>query len=140
MDEATQKRAATEPGSRPIGPPEGKVIGAVAPEAVENVRAALIAAGFPADNIEIMTPDDLDNVQAPTDRPGFRGALNRFLFSLGGDLDELELARQELRGGHVLIGLPVQGDAVVHQVRDIMHANGAHNVRYFGKWTITSYD
>jgi hypothetical protein len=140
MDETNKPPAGQDAEPRHHGSPEGMVIGAFAPDAVESVTAALVAAGFAADQIDVMTADDLQDLDAPIDRPGLAGALGRFLLSLGDDLDELEKARQELANGHVLIGVPAMGSDIIHRVRDVMRDNGGHGITHFGRWAITTFD
>ena len=134
----TPDRTSRASGSRHPGPPEGKVIGSVAQTTVEAVTAALAEAGFPTDEIDIVSSEDLEDLEAPIDRPGLRGLLNRFLFSLGDDLDELERARQELRDGRILIGVPVQGEEAMHHAAGVFRSHGAYWVTHFGRWTITT--
>jgi hypothetical protein len=134
----TSDRTAGSAGTTHPRSPEGMVIGAVEAPAIEAATAALAEAGFPADGIDIMTSDELDDLDSPIDRPGLRGLVNRFLFSLGDDLDELETARQHLQEGRVLIGVPVMGHDAIHRAADILRANGAPWVTHFGRWTITS--
>ena len=139
MDGTTQDRTAHAPGARRIGSPEGKVIGAVDPAAVEAVTAALVAAGFAADTIDVVTRDDLADADAPIDRPGVHGLISRILFSMGDELDELERMRQELADGKSLIGVPAQGDEAVHRARDVLRDQGAQGITHFGRWVITSF-
>ena len=134
----TPGQTSSASGSRHPGSPEGKVIGAVNPSAVETVTSALAEAGFLADQIDIVTSDDVDELEIPINRPGFSGLINRFLFSMGDDLDEIERARQELTAGHVLVGVPVSGDEAMHRAGKIMRDSGSHWVTHFGRWTITS--
>jgi hypothetical protein len=134
----TSDQAAGAPAFKHPGSPQGKVIGSVDPSQVEAVKDALVAAGFPADTIDSVRSEDLDDLHAPIDRPGVAGLVNRFLFSLGDDLDELERSRQELRAGRTLIGVRVQGDDAVHRAADIFRDHGADWITHFGSWTIKS--
>ena len=134
----TPERTSRPSGSRHPGPPEGKVIGSVADTSVEAVTAALAEAGFAAATIDIVSREDLEDLEAPIDRPGLRGLVNRFLFSLGDDLDELERARQELQDGRILIGVPVHGEEAMHRAAGVFRAHGSNWVTHFGRWTITS--
>jgi hypothetical protein len=139
VDEANQGSArSSDRGHRHS--PVGKVIGAVPPEAVESATAALMAAGFVADELEVVTADHLDEFETPLEQPGPGGVLSRFLLSLGDDLDELEKARQELAAGHVLIGVRVEGMENIRRARDILFEHGGHSIIHFGRWTITTFD
>jgi hypothetical protein len=140
MDGTTQDQSARPHRSNPAGSLEGMVIGAVDPAAVDAVRAALQEAGIPGDQIDVVTGNDLDDLHLPIDRAGFAGLVNRFLFSLGDELDELELARQELMDGKVLIGVPARGMEAVHRAREVLRDHGARGITHFGRWTITSFE
>ena len=136
----TPDRTVSTAGFRHPGPPEGKVIGAMDTAAVETLTAALAAEGFPADEIDVVTSDDVDELDIPVNRPGVSGLINRFLFSMGDELDEIERARQELAAGRILVGVPVQGNEAMHRVAKIMRDNGSHWITHFGRWTITTLD
>jgi hypothetical protein len=140
LDETTRDQPSPAAGSKHPGSPQGKVIGAVEPVQVEATTAALVAAGFPAVQIDVVTADALAEIEAPLDRPGIGGLVGRFLLSMGDDLDELERFRDELEVGHVLVGVPAQGDEAVHRVRDILREHGGHGIVYYGRWTITTFD
>ena len=124
----------TTPEARSPQYPEGKVIGAVEPAAVDAVRESLISAGFAADQIDVVTAADVEDLDVPPDR----SLMSRFLTSVSYQHQELERMRQELRGGHVLVAVPVEGDDAMHRVRGILLANGGHEIQYFGRWTITT--
>lgn len=133
MNETVQAR-----GAREIGPPDGKVIGAVEPEAAAKVCVALASAGFPADQIDIVSAADLEMLNSPFEREGLRGHVERFLLSLGEELNALEELRSMARAGHTLVGVPVQDDDAMHRAARILRDHGAHAVTHFGRWTITS--
>jgi hypothetical protein len=118
--------------------PEGKVIGTLDAAAVDAVTAALTAAGFAADQIGVFTAADAEGIEPPLDQPGLPGLIDRFLLSLGSDLDWLERARRELAAGHVIVSVPVEGDDAQDRVRDILRDHGAQSITYFGRWSITS--
>lgn len=123
--------------SRPAYP-QGKVIGALAPADAEAVTAALTAAGFAADQIDVVTAADVEGLDSPLDRTGLPGLIDRFLLSLGSDLNWLERARDELAAGHVLVTVAIEDDGHRERVRDILHAHGGHWINYFGRWTVTA--
>lgn len=139
MDSTIEGHSAASGGRGP-GSPEGKVIAAVAPSAVDAAMTALEAAGFAADQIDLVTPADLEHLESPLDRPGFGGLVGRFVLSLGDDLDEIEAMREELAAGDVLIGVQVEGHEAVLQVRDILLEHGGHGIIHFGRWTITTFE
>ena len=120
--------------------PLHKVVAAVEPDKVEQVAAALAAAGLEKDRIEIVTADDAMPSEEPIGGPGLRGFFARVGLSLGDDLDALEQAREELSQGHVLVLVAVHDDAERTRVHDILREHGGHSMRYFGHWTITTLE
>lgn len=134
MDERTS--AETE---RP-GYPEGKVVGSLEPEAVEATVTALRGAGFASDTIDVISADDVGDVESPLERPGLRGFIDRFLLSIGGDLQRIEMARQELAAGRVLVMIPVEDDADMNRAADILRNHGSHRNFHAGRWTVTTLD
>src|SRR5262245_1202143 len=107
---------------------EGKVVGAFDPAAVDKLTTALEEAGCSADDIDVVTAEDMPYEDAPFARPGFVGAFARFIFSLGDELDEIEQMRNELEAGHVLVGVSVRGDEATRHVRDVMREQGGHRI------------
>jgi hypothetical protein len=116
---------------------EGRVIGSLEPEVVEAVITALTDAGFTSDQIEIISADDVEGIETPLDQTGLRGLIGRLLLSIGGGLERLEMARHELEAGRVLVLLPVEDDAAMHRVADILREHGSHRIFHAGRWTIT---
>ena len=139
MDATPRDRSSSEDGES-LGSLEGKVIGAVQPTVVSEVTAALEAAGFPADEIDVVTSEDIAALDASIDRPGLSGLVSRFVFSIGDDLDEIQQAREELAAGLILIGVAADGDESVHRVRDILREHGSQSIVHFGRWTITTFE
>lgn len=133
MTEPAQHR---EP--RDVGPPDGKVIGAIEPTAVGVVIVALAGAGFPADQIDVVTAADLETIGGPFEQDGLRGFIERFLLSLGEELTAGEELRRMASAGHTLIGVPVEGDEAMHRAAKVLRDHGAHEVTHFGRWTITT--
>jgi hypothetical protein len=140
VESSTDKRTAPATGLRRHGTPEGKIIGAFEPSALDTLIPALVEAGFAEDTIDIVTAEDMPHLDAPIDRQGFAGAIARFLFSLGDELEELEQMRNELRAGHVLVGVPVHGDEATHRVQAVMREQGGHGIISFGRWTVTQFE
>jgi len=139
VDSETAKRSS--PARSPHhGSPEGKIIGAFEPAAIDKLIPALVENGFAEDTIDVVTPDDIPHLNAPIDRQGFTGTIARFVFSLGDELNELEQMRNELASGHVLVGVPVEGEEATQRVRTIMREQGGHGIVSFGRWTITPFE
>jgi hypothetical protein len=104
------------------------------------VVAALTDAGFAPDRIEVVTAEDVSDLDQPIGGSGIRGFLTRFSLSLGDDLDEIEQARQELTYGHALVLVMVDGMAEQDRAHAVLREHGGHAMRYFGRWTITTYE
>ena len=140
MDNKPQDRTppAPGPGGRPY--PVHKVAAAIARDMTDGVVTALEGAGFAPDRIEVVTSDDVSDLDEPIGGSGIRGFLTRFSLSLGDDLDEIEQARQELTYGHALILVMVDGMAEQDRAHAVLHEHGGHAMRYFGRWAITSYE
>src|SRR5215217_5278392 len=100
-DSHDRKPPAPGPGRRPY--PLHKVAAAVAPDTTDGVVAALEEAGFASDRIEVVTADDVSDLDEPVGGSGIRGFLTRFSLSLGDNLDEIDQARHELTHGHALV-------------------------------------
>ena len=126
------------PGRRPY--PLNKVAAAIAPDKTDGVVTALEDAGFSRDRIEVVTAEDVSDLDEPVGGSGIRGFLTRFNLSLGDDLDEVERARQELTRGHALVLVLVDGAAEQERAHAVLHEHGGHSMRYFGRWAITTYD
>jgi len=116
------------------------VAAAIARDMTDGVVTALEGAGFAPDRIEVVTSDDVSDLDEPIGGSGIRGFLTRFSLSLGDDLDEIEQARQELTYGHALILVMVDGMAEQDRAHAVLHEHGGHAMRYFGRWAVTTYD
>jgi hypothetical protein len=118
--------------------PDGKVLGAVEPDSLESVRGALVAAGFPADEIDVVTTADLEAMEGPFEHDGLRGFVERFVLSLGEDLNALDELRRWGKEDHTLIGVPVMNDEEMYRAAGVLREHGAHEITHFGRWTITT--
>lgn len=140
MNNESQDRMppARGPGRSPY--PLHKVAAAIARNETDSVVAALEEAGFARDRIEVVTAEDVSDLDEPIGGSGIRGFLTRFSLSLGDDLDEIEQARQELTYGHALVLVMVDGMAEQDRAHAVLREHGGHAMRYFGRWAITSYE
>jgi hypothetical protein len=126
------------PGRRPY--PLHKLAAAMARDMTDGVVTALKDAGFTPDRIEVVTAEDVSDLNEPIGGSGLRGFLTRFSLSLGDDLDEIEQARRELTHGHALVLVMVDGMAEQERAHIVLREHGGHAMRYFGRWAITTYD
>jgi hypothetical protein len=140
MDNEPQNRMppARGPGHEPY--PVHKVAAAIDHDQTDAVVAALTDAGFAPDRIEVVTAEDVSDLDQPIGGSGIRGFLTRFSLSLGDDLDEIERARQELTYGHALVLVMVDGMAEQDRAHAVLREHGGHAMRYFGRWTVTTYE
>ncbi len=99
-----EPRDRTPPASGRGRPPYPlhKVVAAVARDKTDGVVTALVDAGFAREQIEVVTADEVSGLDQPVGGSGIRGFLTRLNLSLGDDLDEVDLARQELTYGDAL--------------------------------------
>jgi len=104
------------------------------------VVTALNDAGFTPDRIEVVTAEDVADLDEPIAGSGIRGFLSRFSLSLGDDLDEVEQARHELTYGHALVLVMVDGMDEQERAHAVLREHGGHSMRYFGRWAIATYD
>jgi hypothetical protein len=104
------------------------------------VVTALEEAGFAGDRIEVVTSEDVSDLDEPIGGSGIRGFLTRFSLSLGDDLDEIEQARRELTYGHALVLVMVNGMAEQDRAHALLREHGGHSMRYFGRWATTTYE
>lgn len=125
--------------SRHITYPINRVSGAVAVADVETVVADLTANGFPAASIEAHSGEAAARrFRDVSERKGIRGAMRRFVLSLGADLDMVRQAEHELDAGNALVDVVVHGDQAKRQVRDLFLRHRAHFITHFGRWTIAT--
>lgn len=137
-DSHDRKPPAPGPGRRPF--PLHKVAAAMARDMTDGVVTALADAGFARDRIEVVTAEDVSDLEEPIGGSGLRGFLTRLSLSLGDELDEIEQARRELTYGHALVLVMVDGTAEQDRAHAVLREHGGHSMRYFGRWAITTYD
>ena len=140
MDNEAQGRKppARGPGHGPF--PLHKVAAAIDRNQRDAVVAALEEDGFARDRIEVVTADDVSDLDEPIGGSGIRGFLTRFSLSLGDELDEIEQARQELTYGHALVLVMVDGMVEQERAHAVLREHGGHSMRYFGRWATTTYE
>ena len=140
MSNESKDRMPPAPGPGRSPYPLHKVVAAVDRNQTDAVVAALEDAGFARDRIEVVTAEDVSDLDEPIGGSGIRGFLRRFSLSLGDELDEIEQARQELTYGHALVLVMVDGMAEQDRAHAVLREHGGHAMRYFGRWTITTYE
>ena len=140
MDDESRDRTPPAPGRGRPPYPLHKIVAAVARDESDPVVAALTDAGFGRDRIEVITADDGSGLEQPVGGSGIRGFLARFNLSLGDDLDEIDIAREELTYGDALIMVLVRDNLEQDCAHTVLLEHGGHSMRYFGRWTITTLE
>ncbi|HEU5430778.1 MAG TPA: hypothetical protein VFU81_03895 [Thermomicrobiales bacterium] len=120
----------------PVQAPENEIVGAVARDDLGPAVSDLIDAGFAPIGI-LGGEGALRRIEATIrGGDGLGGLLNRLALNMGGDMDKLRQAAEELRAGHVLIDVEVADDAAKDRARDILQRHGGHFITYFGRWSM----
>ena len=117
---------------------EGKVVGSVDQEHVDAVLTALANDGFERDRIQIVTAADMEDIESPFERTGLAGFIDRFLLSMGGQLRELEVMREALVSGDVLVAVQVETDEGKSRASNAIRQSGGQQIKYYGTWTVES--
>lgn len=133
-------RAADAPET-PVEYPQNRVV-AIAdeePTAAEVVHA-LTQRGFLESEVSVATgPGHADALQQSTGRSKLGGLAIRLASKLGAANMEMELKNRyeaALRDGHYVVTVDAPTDERKERAVEILRAGGAHDVNYFGKFTI----
>jgi hypothetical protein len=135
MNEAGAPGTPEGSGAGSLDYPTNRVLGAVELEALREVIPALIAAGFAPIGI-LAGEAGLRRLRQTGGGSGIGGLLRRFQMSMGGDLDYVAQAEQQLQDGHALVDVEAEGDDAKDRARDVYLQHGGHFITYFGPWTI----
>ena len=120
--------------------PTNSVIGVV--DSRTDARAAvreLKDAGFAEDKIGLLCgKQNIEEVESDAeDEPGFWGKVTRMIQEFGDvDQDHKEYHKQQLLAGHYLVSVHAEDDAARDRACDILKANRAHFINYYGEWAI----
>lgn len=124
--------------------PTNSVIGVV--DSREDARSAvreLKVAGFAEDGIGLLCgSQDVEEVESETeDEAGFWGKVTRMIQEFGDvDQDHKEYHRQQLLAGHYLVSAHAEDDDARDRARDILKANNAHFINYYGEWAVDNLE
>ena len=107
-----------------------------------DARAALRdlkAAGFPADEVEVLTGEGGAHRIDVTGED--HGPLARFVRSfqkLLGDYEPVHVRRheQEFLAGHFGIGVTAKDAEAREKVREILKSHGGHFINFYGRWAM----
>ena len=107
-------------------------------EAQDAVQA-LRHAGIPAEDIRLFESQEVLEYAEDTERTRSLGSRIADVFqAITSDEDAHVLIYvQEALRGHVILNVYAPTDEQVEQVKNILVAHGARNIKYFGRWAIT---
>lgn len=135
MNEAGSPQSSGSSGAGPLDYPANRVIGVVAPSALSTLVPALIDAGFAPIGI-LAGEAGLRRLRQTSGDGGLAGLLRRFQMSMGGDLDYVARAQQDLEQGLALVDVEVDGDSAKERARDVFRQHDGQRITYFSPWTI----
>ena len=121
--------------TRTIGTAVGRLLAVFDTRAEAEAAAnALATAGFDRSTIELFEgPDDATAFDASGRRRGLRGRLFRLIeFSWADQAPDFAWYEAAVREGHIVISVPVRGQAAVREVAEVLMSHGAHFVNHFG--------
>ncbi len=122
-------------GTGPLEYPTNRVLAAVNPEKLSALIPALVDAGFAPIGI-LAGQAGLRRLRQTSGDSGISGFLRRFQMSVGGDLDHVTLAQQDLEQGLALVDVEVEGNETKERARDVLLQHGGQHITYFRPWTI----
>jgi hypothetical protein len=110
--------------------PTNQLLGVIDdPEVAEHAVAALVAAGFGAADVTLMSPDA---EQKPPRRWTRLVRVFQFMsMDQGPDFHYYEAA---VREGRAVVGVRIRGRGRLEQARDLLQAHGAHFLNFFGRF------
>ena len=124
-------------GTKKVEYPRNRVVATLDPAMLDDSLDELTSAGVSRDGIQIITPDDIGNIDSPLTEPGVTGFVHRIFLGYGADLKNLEhLHREVVDNKRSILMIPVEEDEQKDQAVDILRDQGAHTVEYVGNWTI----
>jgi hypothetical protein len=122
-------------GAGPLEYPTNRVLAAVNPKKLNALVPALVDAGFAPIGI-LAGQAGLRRLRQTSGDTGISGLLRRFQMSVGGDLDYVARAQQDLEQGLALVDVEVEGDEGKERARDVLQEHGGQRITYFRPWTI----
>lgn len=118
--------------------PTGKVIGII--DGLDDMQAgveALTGTGFATDSVQVLCgPGGLQRLDADGGRKGWLGRLVRVVQNYGPEREQLRLIETELEEGHFAIGIEVPDDDRKIDAARVLAQHGAHDLHYYGEWSI----
>lgn len=132
----TPSTSELESSATSLSYPLNTVIASLDASNLESAVAALTSAGFARDEIDVITPADVGQIDSPLDATGPQGFVQRVILSFGIDMDFLEHLRGQVHSGRVLVAVPADGDDEKARAAAVLKNHGAHSLSYVGRWTI----
>ncbi|HXE58263.1 MAG TPA: hypothetical protein VNK43_09690 [Gemmatimonadales bacterium] len=114
--------------------PTRKVVGVVdTPEQLERVLLALSENGIDRKQIMVFSGDEgIRCIDPAGAHHGLLGRLTRVVQFIGEELEHMRRYEEELRAGHFLVVVSVDGEEAKEAVRRVLGAHGGHFVDYYG--------
>lgn len=108
------------------------------PDRVGAVLDALTAAGFDEEEAVRAAGGEeaLSRVDPDGSRHGVRGRVTRSLEHFGAEGGEHLAAAAEIEAGHILLTVRVSDESQRDLAVETLRAQGAHRLRYWGRWGI----
>ena len=119
--------------------PTNKVIGSLSTtDDLKAVITELNAGGFGQEEIYVVCGQKAaSNIDVTGEQHNLLGRIYRLVEEYADmDLKLLKDYKEELLGGHFLIGVDVDDEDERKRVADILVSHGGHRVNFFGRWAI----
>lgn len=103
----------------------------------------LADAGFDVDDIHVLHGSEgVDILDIDGSRHGTLARISRLMHTVMSDTEthEMELMREHLEQGHIVIAVPAAHDDAREQVRRIMHDNDGHHITFFSRFYIENVE
>jgi len=123
--------------------PTNKVVGIIDdPDDAEAAVSDLEAAGFTADEIEILTGQEgAHRIDSTGRKHGLLPRIVRTIQKLGNyELDHIRRHEQELLAGHFGIGVTAKEEDHRERVRQILKSHNGHFINFYGEWAMQRLD
>lgn len=140
-DKTKEEGASAHPTGSGLPPwkgfPEDAVLGVIDDaDQVSGAVDALKAAGFPEDKILVLAGEKgVERIDPTGEGHGWRGRLIRASQVLGAEREQTDRHVQELRAGHLVVGVwgVVDEEKKTH-AREVLAAHGGHFINYYSRW------
>ena len=126
-----------------LGSARGRLLAVLdTPDDVAGARRALAEAGIPDDRLEVFTGDDgAAAFDSSGGRHGRRArALRTVQFTLMDQMPDFAYYEGAARLGRFVLSVKPTGEPEMRRAVDLLRANGAHFINYFGRFTTEEFE